>query len=80
MTSGPLNPAAKGNFAFKEAVLNGHQEVVTLLLQDVRVDPKSENFAAFRSIRNREDRIEILRMLLSNDKASPVCASTGILP
>jgi hypothetical protein len=60
-----INVAHKHNFAIRYASLNGHVEIVKLLLKDSRVDPSADNNNALFNALRQEQR-DIHSSLLYN--------------
>lgn len=73
-----INPAAQNNQALIEAVKSGQLHIVQRLLQDARVDVKTnKNQALIEAIRNGD--LEMLKLLLSNGITASLTANFDLL-
>ena len=61
------DPSFANNTAIQWASVNGHTEVVKLLLSDKRVDPSADNNIAIRSASNYGHR-DVVKLLLEDDR------------
>lgn len=70
MLSNGVNPAANNNEAIIRASMNGHSEIVRLLLTDGRADPAARNNEAIMWSSARGHR-EVVRLLLADSRVDP---------
>jgi len=65
-----VDPSVNNNYAIEIAAINGHTEIVKLLLTDERVDPSDENnFAIIYASENGHT--EIVKLLLNDKRVDP---------
>ncbi|KAJ3101017.1 hypothetical protein HDU97_001717 [Phlyctochytrium planicorne] len=64
------NPATDGNDALRWACMEGHDEVVKILLDSNRVDPSAESNEALRWA-SRNGHLKVVELLLATNKVDP---------
>jgi ankyrin repeat protein len=61
-----VDPSVMNNMAIQNAVLNGHTEIVKILLNDSRVDPSANDNLAIRNAK-KQGHMDIVQLLSSDE-------------
>ena len=72
-----VDPSEDGNYAIRMASINGHTEVVRLLLQDRRVDPSDDNNKSIKWA-SRNGHTDIVKLLLQDERVKDTLSKEEI--